>query len=239
MQTLVDRDIDRLVFEPPEPGCVLYLPGLPGGGSKIYDRSPYGNIGAITGATWKKLPSGLWYLGFDGSDDYVDCGTAASLDMGTGDFSMLVWVYTSYPSDSNAGIISKKAGYFTNGYGLHTTSVAQAYWRILVHAEDSASNQVQYNNDSNLAIDAWYLVAVTFDRDGDATLYIKGDLEEIKSASMSSVGDIDNAHILEIGEANGRHHNGYIALPRIYRRVLSALEIQSYFDREKHLFGVW
>ena len=239
MQTLVDRDIDRLVFEPPEPGCVLYLPGLPGGGSKIYDRSPYGNIGAIAGAVWKRLPSGLWYLSFDGTDDVVDCGTTASLNVGTGDFSMLVWVYASYPSDSNAGIISKKAGYFTNGYGLHTTSVAQDYWRILVHAEDSASNQVQYNNDSNLAIDAWYLVAATFDRDGDATLYIKGDLEEIKSASMSSVGDIGNAHILEIGEANDRHHKGYIALPRIYRRALSDFEIRNHFNREKHLFGVW
>ena len=74
MKTLLDRDIDELIFDPPELGSVLYLTGLPCGGSKIYDRSPYGNHGTITGATWKRLPSGLWYLDLDALDDYVDCG---------------------------------------------------------------------------------------------------------------------------------------------------------------------
>jgi len=48
MKALDDRE--DLVFSPPELGCVHYLPGLPGGGSKIHDRSPCGNIGTITGA---------------------------------------------------------------------------------------------------------------------------------------------------------------------------------------------
>jgi hypothetical protein len=91
MKTLLDRE--DLVFNSSELGCVLSLSELPGGGSKIYDRSPYGNIGSITGAAWKRLPSGLWVLSFDGQDDYVDCGDNNSLEFTTGPFTLLAWIY--------------------------------------------------------------------------------------------------------------------------------------------------
>ena len=61
MQGLLERD--KIVLNPPALGTVLFLSGLPGSGNRIYDRSPYGRLGVITGATWKRLPSGLWYLG--------------------------------------------------------------------------------------------------------------------------------------------------------------------------------
>ena len=89
MKTLVSQN--SLVFNPPELGCVLFLPGLPWSSSKIHDRSPYGNHGTITGATWKRLPSGLWYLSFDGIDDYVSLGTSASLNL-VDDFTMMAWL---------------------------------------------------------------------------------------------------------------------------------------------------
>ena len=82
MKTLLDKE--DLIFNPPQLCCVLCLPGLPGAGSKIYDRSPYGNVGTIVGANWVRLPGGLWCLNFDGADDHVDFGTTPSLDI-TGD----------------------------------------------------------------------------------------------------------------------------------------------------------
>lgn len=69
MKTILDRE--DLVFNPPEPGCVLGIAGLPGRGTKIYDRSPYGNQGTVTGAGWVRLSGGLWALSFDGIDDNV------------------------------------------------------------------------------------------------------------------------------------------------------------------------
>ena len=72
MKTLLNRS--NLIFDPPPFDCVLYLSGLPGGGSSIHDRSPWGNHGSITGAVWKKLSNGLWHPGFDGSDDYISIG---------------------------------------------------------------------------------------------------------------------------------------------------------------------
>lgn len=73
---------DKIVFDPPEIGCVLSLTGLPGGGSYIYDRSLYGNVGSIIGATlvWQ---NGLWCLSLDGNDDYVTVPHQSSLNITT------------------------------------------------------------------------------------------------------------------------------------------------------------
>ena len=92
MRTILD--VDELVFNPPELGCVLYLPGPPGGGNKIFDCSPYGNHGTITGATWEKTVGGLGCLSFDGTDDYVDFGDGLDAVL-TSSFSVEMWFQVS------------------------------------------------------------------------------------------------------------------------------------------------
>lgn len=55
-----------------KPACVLYLEGQQDPQSAtIRDLSGYNNHGTITGATWVRLPSGLWVQSFDGTDDEV------------------------------------------------------------------------------------------------------------------------------------------------------------------------
>ncbi len=91
----------------PPVGCVLHLSGLPGGGNKIYDRSPYGNIGTITGAVWKRLPSGLWYLDYDGSDDKVVIANESNFDF-TDTITIIMWVKPGTQTTAYAAIISKE-----------------------------------------------------------------------------------------------------------------------------------
>ncbi|MDP2731407.1 MAG: hypothetical protein Q8O55_13160 [Dehalococcoidales bacterium] len=90
MQIIADRSADRIMFDSPGLETLLYLPGLPGGGSRIHDRSSYGNHGTLIGATWVKTPGGLWCLNFDGSDDYIDCGTGITL--ANSSFTLEAWV---------------------------------------------------------------------------------------------------------------------------------------------------
>ena len=71
--------------------CVLWLPGQDGPQSAtIRDRSGYNNHGTITGAVWARLPSGLWYLDFDGINDGVTCGDSDSLTLASG-FTFRIW----------------------------------------------------------------------------------------------------------------------------------------------------
>lgn len=79
-------------FAQPNANCVLYMPGLPGNGSTIYDRSIYGNHGTIFGATWERLPSGLQANSFI-TDDYLSIPAEnTEFDFTSEDFSIILAV---------------------------------------------------------------------------------------------------------------------------------------------------
>lgn len=218
----------------PPIGCGLHLPGLPGGGSKIYDRSPYGNIGAITGATWKRLPSGLWYLDFDGQADLVDFGDV--LDMGKSDFSVEMWIkadsteqvdYTTLVGKSNipSGAI--------NGWNIYFASNA-----VMARIGDGTTNVKSSSSWANYQ-NIWTYVVATFDRDGYLTLYLNSVPKDWDSLVALVDFDQQNTTQLFIGRSAARYYTGSVALPRVFNRALTAFEIQNIFNQEKHLFGVW
>jgi len=151
MKTLLDKE--ELVFNPPELGCVLSLPEFPGGGSRIYDRSPYGNIGTITGAGWQRLPGGLWCLSFDGTDDYVNCGNKSSLDI-TGAITLETWVKVTDDTKQFPKIIAK---YETYELYLHaaTMKVRGTFY--------TAGGVVDKYGTQVLVQDAWYYLVITYD----------------------------------------------------------------------------
>ena len=224
-------DIDNPISNPPDVGCVLYLPGLPGGGSSIYDRSPYGNTGTITGATWKRLPSGLWCLDLDGADDYVNCGNGKSFDI-TGSVTLEAWVNTSKTSGYQ-GIIMKRGGDNCNyGFGFDDT-----YLMFVL------TNAGWQKCDSFVAglipASTWCHYVVTFN-ESNVEFYVNGNLKETKAHAYAMVA---NNEVLVIGtndiNSSTQEFEGYIALPRIYNHKLSGLKILNHFNREKHLFGVW
>lgn len=69
----------------------LLLPMQEGAGSVVADRSGYGNNGTVYGATWTRLPSGVWALAFDGTDDYVNLGNDVSLQM-SNNLTASIWI---------------------------------------------------------------------------------------------------------------------------------------------------
>lgn len=230
METLLDRD--KLVFDPPEGDCVLSLSGLPGGSGKIYDRSPYGNIGTITGATWKRLPSGLWVLSFDGVDDYVTCGTAPSLLI-TGDAARTGKAWINLDTLGGAG------GRNVMSYGVGATS------NMVQFGIDSAGNLAiyLYANDhvsaSTVSLGDWHHIVFTL-VETTTKLYLDGNLVSTKT-DHTTINTLADSVTFKIGcryDTNWKF-DGLIALLSFHRGALSALEIQNHFQREKHLFGVW
>ncbi len=231
MKTLVDRE--DLVFSPPELGCVLHLPGLPGSGGKAYDRSCYGNHGTITGATWKRLPSGLWCLGFDGSDDVVSCGSRASLHCAA--FTWECWVKLNGDGAGGAQyIVTLRAGdpdynnpgFYAEGFG--------ASYRYATRF-NNLTPQIS-TTDSSYDTREWHHIVVTFDSGNNALrFYIDGEPD----GSYTLTGTYNPAGTMYIGMCQSWYPvNGFIALVRSINRALGTLEIQHHFNREKRLFGV-
>jgi len=230
MVAILDRDIDNIVFELPELDGVLCLSGLPGGGSKIYDRSSYGNHGTITGATWVRTSGGLWCLSFDGTDDSVSVIDHASLDI-TGAFTLEAWVLFNTSGSITEMIFDK---YYNSAYDLALYSTGNFIFR----AKPGGVLKEVYE-DFSVANDTFYHMVGTYDG-ANMKGFVNGSQLGSGVAATGALATNNNNLILGRNYSlAGNPLDGKIALARIYNRALSALEIQSHFNREKHLFGVW
>ena len=224
-------DIDKLVIDSPELGCVLYLPGLPGGSNKIHDRSPYCNTGTITGATWKRLPSGLWVLWFDGTDDVVNCGSHASLDISSA-YTIKAWIY-SEDVTVNASIVCKNDAEAVQPFLLYHRNTAQL--RYFASA-DGVAWGTQITTTNTISADTWYHIVVTHD---GSTTKMFVNVAEWGSDTSPDDPQTGTGDSVFWGKRGTQLLQGYIALPEIHNRAWSLLEVHKSFNREKHLFGVW
>jgi len=243
MKTVIDSE--ELAFTPPETGGVLDLTGLPGGGSKIYDRSPYGNTGTIIGASWVKLPGGLWCLSYDGADDYVNCGNHPSLQV-YHELTVKAWVKRAV-DDAYLTVISKNSFNSKRCWFLRLENNAGGNKARFYISKDGVSNSMLDSN-SALTGTGWHLVVATYrfvtDGSSQMRLYLDGRPE---GASDSAGGDLfaENGVSVLLGcmlDGSDNPYNlfrGSIALPQLSRHVWTELAVRNVYDREKQLLGAW
>ncbi len=226
-RSLLVSELDRLVFDPPpvSDGCVLYMPGLPGAGATIYDRSPYGNKGAITGATWTRLPSGLWALSFNGTDAFVAIGSAGDLQYTAAPLTMICWVSIS---SSKAQVIFGNLD-DSNGYTIQINNVTNILDFFINNGTDKRSTV-------GLTLNVWSLVIVTWDG-----TTVRHYLNGVTNGTNSLTGTITaTSSAMNWGRSpvSGGYLVGMMALPRIYPSTLTATQIANIFSQERNLLGV-
>jgi len=219
-------------FPEPPANSVLYLPGNPGTGTAIKDYSGNGNDGAITGAIWRRLPSGLWYISNDGIDDHTDNASPTGLDITSGGLHVSIWVRRTLDTNRDEvsdGILSY-GGLDTGGYSIFIQTDNKFSFRTW---NVSASNLAA---DSAATANTWYHVAG--DHDGTTQrLYING-VEQAATSEVAMPATITTS--LEIGrwaELNTRDFGGHWCLPRILNASNTSLASQC-FQNERYLFGV-
>lgn len=167
---------------------------------------------------------------FDGVDDYVNIGDRNTLDFGTAqDFSIDAWIMTLGSPDVQ-GILDKREAATSQGYlvsvltdGSVLLSVGNNVARVSV-ASASKVNDGQFHH-----------IAVVFDRDADAKIYIDGQFDA--AADMTVVGDVSNPGTFTVGRGNinnppslHKAFHGTIDELRVFARALSAVEVQDAFD---------
>ncbi len=217
-------NINGYDYPPAEPGCVLYLPGLPGQGATIWDRSGYGNNGTITGATWERLPSGLWVNSFDGTDDYIDCGTA--LPTGYTGLTLVTWIYRSSIDAGEHYIFNKWAPEI---YFAVSGNVLTAYCTVTGVQKGPCTSTTTINDSK------WHLAVYRWDG-ANMQIFVDGIAD---GSPVAAVGTFGVAATLIIGSNNT--HNGAwldakLGLPRMFTCALSANEITSIYNQERSLF---
>lgn len=215
--TPVEAYVDEVLADSP---VAYWRLGEASGSTTAADETGNGHDGTYQGPTLEAagaIGDGDTAASFDGTDDYVDMGSPAALNI-TGDLTLEAWVKTS--SDSNHDIV---------------ITWANSYSTLPYHLIILDSGVVRLNRDgdlfdSNGTVDDgnWHHVVCVDDRANDEALfYIDGalDRQDAYTASPSS-GD----GFLTLSRDSSQCFTGTLDEPAVYSKVLSATRVQAHFD---------
>ena len=204
----------------PPSGLVAAFSMDQGSGTSLPDLSGTGNNGTISGATWSTSGRFGGALSFNGSSSIVNVPDSSSLDLTTA-MTLEAWVQpTSLGGKWRTVLLKEQAGdmvydLYAHGGGGSKVPVGE----IFVGGARTASGTTA------LTANTWAHLASTFD---GATLrvYVNGALvgqQAVSGAIATSSG------ALRIGGNTlwDEHFAGLIDEVRIYRRALTAAEIQA------------
>ena len=209
-------------------GLVLYLDAAnnrsyPGSGTTWVDLSRGNNNGTLTnGPTFNSANGGS--IVFDGTNDFINCGNSANLQITVG--SIAAWVKTSTPGNSFRSIIAKQSA-----WGLFIAD------NILVTYD--WGNSSTRSTGINIADNTWKYVTLTFTEtlgtpSNNAIVYLNGN-----AVLTTTVKNSNQSVNVQIAEANASQFlNGNIAAASVYNRVLSQTEITQNYNATKTRFGL-
>ena len=189
------------------------------------DQAPGG-----TGWTNGNKRWGAGALMFDGTNDYVSIPDSATLNPGTGNFSIESWFKTSANYSSAAGWIFSNYGVpptNANGILVNTDNKLQCFFR------DGSSNIAIVNGvGPNVNDSLWHHTVCV--RQG-TTVYSYLDGKLIGSNTNASLGNVNSSGKAKtIGiyadSPNQGMFNGIIDSTRIYSRALTASEVMSNYQ---------
>lgn len=149
---------------------------------------------------------------FDGTSDYLTIPASTTLALGSGDFSVDAWVYTTIANQTyGSGIIGTYDGASNGGWSLAINrNSGGTYGIVFIHA-----NAIQQSYLTYLTINTWHHVAVT--RIGTT---LKTYLNGIQVATGTySTADTVSAICYIGSQGVGQYHAGYISDVRVCKGV--------------------
>lgn len=195
------------------------------------DEVPNQEIAKETTTTETPLPENCLgqteELTFDGVDDYVTISNDGTFDFGTSqDFTIECRVRTDTPGD--VSIVGNKdwdsGG--NKGFVISFKYPSGPEWKVNI---GDGSNRADINTGGLIADNEWHTLSVTFDRDGNMTMYEDGQM--VAATDISFIEDITTNFDLRFGvDGEGDYdYKGAIEEVRIWDEVLSPTAIQDWY----------
>ena len=185
--------------------------------------SPRGNDQSPLAFNRAKLYSGK-ALDFDGVNDSVTISDNAAVDFGTSDFSIAFIMESS--AAGNARILDKRNT--SSGYTLYINSAK----KLILELNDTTGN-TGFATSTIYADGKLKHVVISADRDGNASFYINGALDESIDISSKS-GNLDSTSDLFIGadapSGSSLYYNGSIAGFKIFNTALTAAQVADLYN---------
>jgi hypothetical protein len=147
-------------------------------------------------------------IAFDGTGDYLTVPNNADLNVGTGDFTVELWLYRISALLNTDALLSKGGSNIFIGIDASTSKIVVSHYAVAVVFTSSAA----------ISNGTWYHFALC--RSGTAIkMYING----AEQAATTSSANFTSTSVLAIGadilDTNGQRFNGYIDDLRITKGV--------------------
>ena len=213
-----------------------FVGSYPTTASTWYDLSENNNNGILTnGPTYNSGNGGS--IVFDGVDDYVNCGSNASLDLGS--FTQEVWFKPTIGrrnplfGDSNSDGSDSRHAMWLELY--NNNKFILIFGDGSIYGDVYSTTTVQNNN-------IIHVVCIRNNISKTVQFYINGIAESSQAwANQGTIGTpvTLGVHSLWVGGSNGfgnMKDNIYVA--RIYNRILSSSEVLQNYNAQKGRFGL-
>ena len=186
-----------------------------GTGTTVTDCSGNGNTGTFDGS-WSRGRFGSAGKFAAASTQEVTVASSATLNMGTGNFSVALWVRTS--TVAAAMLVSK---YSTVGFFVGIDAAGRVNCKVR-----DASTNVSVLSTGSITDGKWHLVVMTVDR-SDAATGLKIHVDGLfNTQGQQGAGSIDNAEALYIGQLLSSYYlTGEVDEVTIWKRIITAEEI--------------
>lgn len=195
----------------------------PGSNTVWTDLSGNGNHGTLNSGVGYSA-NNMGYLTFDGTDDYVDCGNNASLDVNN-NITASAWFYVNSVGSYQA-ILGKVTSGYTLGWEIANSS---GTFRATLRPSTPAIEVVA----GSLTVGNLYMGTMTFD-DTTLRLYLNG--VQVGSSTGAEM-TLNSTQALTIGKGYaGTFFNGRISIVAIYNRALTATEVLQNYNAHKKRF---
>jgi hypothetical protein len=208
-------------------------------GLKLYQVLPViftNNYGTLSGGvSWIQCPDGSAGISFDGIDGQVSMGDAPALDVGTGDFSIALALYTNSLS-AQLGILSKKVSGASGNKGYHL--LISTAGTITFVFSDGTTQKTLTSAAGAISNQTWKIIVVTIDRDGNGQIYVNN----AASGSPVAIGasnNADNATNFYIGRAEGVAYGNFRARNGLFaKKVWAQTERDLIWNTWKGIFQI-
>ena len=206
-----------------EEGLVAYYSFDEGSEEEVMDRSGRNNnANVIGGVKWVEGKFGK-ALEFDGEKSGLNCGNPKDFNMGTGDFTVELWIKTTVQAGKQSLVSKMSLPLWMLGIDNGKLSIGINDGEIAVYTNPNAPNV-------NINDGVWHHIALVVDRSNTyaATAYVDGK-QDFALYVGEVTGILDNTRFLAIGYDWCNPFKGTIDELRIYKKALNTEEVKAGF----------
>lgn len=202
-----------------------------GTGTSLIDLAGNGLTGTMSNLTYSNSA-----FTFNGTNSQVSITDNATLEPGTGSWTIEVWF-------NNAGTSGTVIGKYNNGGRSADISYAlRLAGSNAIRADFSNGSIAQTTDNYTFTANNWVQMVYVWDKTNNAIYtYSNGELKQTKAITISG-GLLNATTNLFLGSYNGgeyaQYFKGQMGIVRMYKKALSAAEVSTNFNAHRSTYGL-